>query len=270
MEDERIYDWQLRSYSHDRGYYPSDGRLNGRSAWCSDSETAWKEYFQIRLDKVRHISGIGTQGYKSTLFGSYWVKSYAIEYSYNGYEWYWYKDNTASATPIKEFYANTDANTEKRIQFRDTFVTKYLRIYPIKFEDDMCLRVELYGCTNDKDCSTVLTRSSGLLSSPNYPFSYPLGMDCTWIINLSDKSKRIAVFFKYFDVNYGTSHGCHGDFVEAINGHRDVSPSLGRFCNGTDTPVIESTASVMRLHFHSTSDSKARKRISNCLLFLHK
>ncbi|KAK3726649.1 hypothetical protein QZH41_012295 [Actinostola sp. cb2023] len=145
---------------------------------------------------VRHISGIGTQGYKSTLFGSYWVKSYAIEYSYNGYEWYWYKDNTASATPIKEFYANTDANTEKRIQFRDTFVTKYLRIYPIKFEDDMCLRVELYGCTNDKGVDNVFRAAACTGSS--------LSLDC------SSKSIKILHAF-YGALPFSTHCGSHGN-----------------------------------------------------------
>ncbi|XP_020899397.1 uncharacterized protein LOC110238092 isoform X2 [Exaiptasia diaphana] len=257
MEDKRIKDWQLSSYSSDTGYYANNARLNNNRAWCSDSEKQWTEYLQIRLDRVRHISGIATQGYASRFFGTYWVFRYSIKYSYDGRVWYWYKDNMSAI--IKDFVANKDATTVKKVVLRDTFVTKYLRIYPTSFKDDMCMRVELYGCSNDKDCTFMLNKPSGVISSPNYPFPYTMGIDCTWIIKLSDTSKKVTMFFKYFDVNNGTSKGCQGDFVKAINGILDTSPSLGRVCNGVHIPIFKSTENYLRLHFHSDKSNSARK-----------
>ena len=42
----------------------------------------------------------------------------------------------------------------------DEFVTRFLRIYPLAYKNDMCLRVELYGC---KDSEGILHNyTSGL------------------------------------------------------------------------------------------------------------
>jgi len=51
---------------------------------------------------------------------------------------------------IQTFTGNNDTDTVKRNFFRDTFVTRYLRICPKTYHRDMCLRVEVYGCS-DKD-----------------------------------------------------------------------------------------------------------------------
>lgn len=105
----------------------------------------------------------------------------------------------------------------------------------------------------------MLSQPSGVISSPNYPLPYTMGIDCTWIIKLSDISNKVTMLFKYFDVNNGTSKGCQGDFVEAINGVLDISPSLGRVCNGLDIPIFKSTENYLRLHFHSEKSNFARK-----------
>jgi len=91
LQSKKIQNWQLSSHSYDKGYEPSKARLNSDGAWCSDVEQKWVEYLQIRLDKVRHISGIASQGYKM-FFGSYFVKQYSLKYSYDGSVWFWYKE----------------------------------------------------------------------------------------------------------------------------------------------------------------------------------
>ena len=53
---------------------------------------------------------------------------------------------------LQEFDGNNNSNKEEREEFNDNFVTRYLRIYPQEFKNDMCLRVELYGCNNSKGC----------------------------------------------------------------------------------------------------------------------
>lgn len=105
----------------------------------------------------------------------------------------------------------------------------------------------------------MVSASLGVISTPNYPSPYPSGMDCTWIFNLPDKSKQIKAFFNYFDVNNGLSEGCQGDYVQVLDGPSDNSLSLGRFCNGVDLPLLTSSASTMRVHFHSEADSTPRQ-----------
>jgi hypothetical protein len=91
MQDGRIKDSQLSAQSKYLGYGPTRGRLNGGRCWCSNDNKPGTEYFQIVLNRVRHVSGIATQGYYGS-FGSYWVRTYAVRYSYDGSTWYWYKD----------------------------------------------------------------------------------------------------------------------------------------------------------------------------------
>ena len=52
-------------------------------------------------------------------------------------------------TPIKTFTGNSNAIGVKTNQFRDTFVTRFLRIHPKEFYRDMCLRLEFYGCSDE-------------------------------------------------------------------------------------------------------------------------
>lgn len=49
---------------------------------------------------------------------------------------------------IQTFTGNRDTDTVKKNFFRDTFVTRYLRICPKTYHRDMCLRVEVYGCSD--------------------------------------------------------------------------------------------------------------------------
>ncbi|KAJ7376418.1 hypothetical protein OS493_034695 [Desmophyllum pertusum] len=139
------------------------------------------EYFQIDLLRVRHVSAIATQGVVSGRFWSYYVETYMIKYSYDGWSWLFYEaDNGAN----KIFFGNTDANSVKKNYFRDTFVTRYLRIYPKSHNRDMCLRVELYGCSDQADdCSRYITSPTGSITSPGHPVNYPSNKDCTWIIS---------------------------------------------------------------------------------------
>lgn len=54
-----------------------------------------------------------------------------------------------SSEYCQDFSANSDPSSVKMVNLRDTFVAKYLRIYPTSYKDDMCMRLELYGCPNN-------------------------------------------------------------------------------------------------------------------------
>ena len=69
-------------------FSPLEGRLNNEKAWCTSLNDL---FLQIDLLEVRHVSALATQGYKGS-FSNY-VKTYEIAYSYDGVEWFGYKDD---------------------------------------------------------------------------------------------------------------------------------------------------------------------------------
>ena len=92
MEDGRVRDSQISS--NDGGQMVFKARLNYYDGgWCSESIKS--VFLQIALKNVRHISGIATQGVLDSSFEGY-VKTFGVEYSYDGTKWYTYKDSGGS------------------------------------------------------------------------------------------------------------------------------------------------------------------------------
>ncbi|KAK2571862.1 Coagulation factor V [Acropora cervicornis] len=250
LEDERVQNSQLSSYTYDEGWAPFNARLNAGGAWCSDTNDVNHEFLQIDLLNVQHISRIATQGVLNSLWISYYVEMFEIEYSYDGTKWFTYKGSGGS---IQTFHGNSDASSVKNNYFRDTFVTRYLRIYPKTYYRHMCLRVELYGCSNQSgDCSRYITTASGSINSLSFPGSYPGNKDCTWLIEVS-KDKNIALMFTQFDVYQGSNPGgCQNDYVEVRDGLTDSSPMIGgKYCNQNRTMLITTKKNVARIYFHT-------------------
>jgi len=250
LEDERVQNSQLSSYTYDEGWAPFNARLNAGGAWCSDTNDVNHEFLQIDLLNVQHISRIATQGVLNSLWISYYVETFEIEYSYDGTKWFTYKGSGGS---IQTFHGNSDASSVKNNYFRDTFVTRYLRIYPKTYYRHMCLRVELYGCSNQSgDCSRYITTASGSINSLSFPGSYPGNKDCTWLIEVS-KDKNIALMFTQFDVYQGSNPGgCQNDYVEVRDGLTDSSPMIGgKYCNQNRTMLITTKKNVARIYFHT-------------------
>lgn len=65
---------------------PSQGRLNGRLAWCANEEKKGEEYLKIHLPEADTICAIATQGtgFKN---GNEYVTFYFLEYSKDGHQW---------------------------------------------------------------------------------------------------------------------------------------------------------------------------------------
>ena len=95
LEDGRVQDSQLSSYTHEHGWDPFKARLNKGGAWCSDTNDVNHEFLQIDLLKVQHVSRIATQGVRSYL-RSYYVITFVIEYSYDGTTWFIYEGSGGS------------------------------------------------------------------------------------------------------------------------------------------------------------------------------
>ncbi|XP_068671805.1 uncharacterized protein [Montipora foliosa] len=253
LESKEIANSQISSYTHHKSWDPHKARLNNENkAWCSDSNIKGEEYLEIDLLKVQHISAIGTQGASGrfAIWGTYYVNTFEIKYSFDGTTWFSYERSTGS---VQTFTGNSDAYSVVHNYFRDTFVTRFIRIYPQTYYNDMCMRVELYGCSNQTDdCSTFQTNASGSINSLNYPASYPPNKQCTWLISVPG-SKNIALIFTQFDVSQSSNPGnCSDDYVEVRNGLTDTSPVIGgKLCNRNRKMLITTRSNVARIYFHT-------------------
>ena len=88
LESGKVNDSQLSALSYFPMFGPWEGRLNNEKAWCTSVNN---QYLQIDLLEVRRVSALATQGYKGR-FSNY-VKTYEIEYSYDGVKWFDYEDD---------------------------------------------------------------------------------------------------------------------------------------------------------------------------------
>jgi len=252
LEDGGVYDFQLSSYTHKDGWGPFLGRYNNGRGWCSATNDVNHEFLQVDLLNVQHIARIAMQGVRGLypFSGSYYVMTFVIEYSYDGTTWLTYKSSSGS---VQTFVGNNDTFSERNNYFRDTFVTRYIRIYPKTFYGNICLRVELYGCNDQSDdCSTYITTASGSIKSPSFPGNYPANKHCTWLIEVS-KGKNISLMFTQFDVYQGSNPGtCRNDYVEIRDGLTDSSPLIGgKYCNQNRTMLITTNSNVARIYFQS-------------------
>nr|XP_038037174.1 deleted in malignant brain tumors 1 protein [Anas platyrhynchos] len=97
-------------------------------------------------------------------------------------------------------------------------------------------------------CGGLISNSSGMLQSPNYPGNYPNNADCVWEIQV-ENNFRVALTFR--DVALQNSR-CQYDYIEVYDGPPHSSPLLGRICAGSFL-TYTSSSNLMSIHFHSDS-----------------
>ncbi|PFX33047.1 zinc metalloproteinase nas-15-like [Stylophora pistillata] len=141
IEKGQIRDSQLRASSYKRYHEPHQARLHltagfkGNGAWCA-ARSRSGEYLQIDLGSRHKITAVATQGMTS-LFSKAWVKGYRVQRSDDGRRW------VSSAQILR---GNWDANSVQYNALRTPLSGRYVRIVPDEWYNQICLRVELYGC----------------------------------------------------------------------------------------------------------------------------
>ncbi|XP_066570914.1 coagulation factor VIII isoform X2 [Amia ocellicauda] len=127
-------------------WYPWLARLN------SDARiNAWRpkvnnphEWLQVDFQSVKRITGIITQGAKE-IFKYMMVTEFIISVSSDGENWFAVQDETSSRQKVfqgnKHHYYEQVLNT-----FDPPLFTRYIRIYPKGWNNDIALRVEFLGC----------------------------------------------------------------------------------------------------------------------------
>ena len=93
-------------------------------------------------------------------------------------------------------------------------------------------------------CGGNFTNSSGLITSPSHPNSYPHNADCIYLIS-QPNGRYVNIFVEKADIN------CHADgpdYLEMRDGQNEDSPLMIRFCGDDKIPaLIQSTQNYLRI-----------------------
>lgn len=98
----------------------------------------------------------------------------------------------------------------------------HLKALIILFE----LLFALSGCGGD------IAAESGVITSPNYPLSFPAFSDCVWRLR-APADRYISLRFVEFTGINGTNSECSVDSVEVRDGYSRKARILGNDCDNT-------------------------------------
>lgn len=148
MENNAILDAQITASSYFSNMFatwsPSHARLHlqGRAnAWRPQVNNA-NQWLQVDFKKTMKVTGITTQGVKSLLTSMY-VKEFVLSSSQDGHNWTLFLQNGK----VKVFQGNDDATTAVMNSLDTPLLTRFLRVHPQNWAQNIALRLELLGCT---------------------------------------------------------------------------------------------------------------------------
>ena len=104
----------------------------------------------------------------------------------------------------------------------------------------------------DSACGGHLRSESGRIASPQYPSSYPPGVECVWSLAASS-GNLVSVNFEMF--NLEASDNCNDDYVDVYQDGPD-GQHVGRYC-GDDLPNNLTSANKLWIKFNSDSTGTA-------------
>uniref|UniRef100_A0A2K6G474 Coagulation factor VIII n=2 Tax=Propithecus coquereli TaxID=379532 RepID=A0A2K6G474_PROCO len=147
MESKEISDAQITASSYLTNMFatwsPSQARLHlqGRTnAWRPHVNNP-KEWLQVDFQKMIKVTAITTQGVKSLLTSMY-VKEFLISSSQDGQHWTLFFQNGQ----VKVFQGNQDSFTPVVNSLDPPLLTRYIRIHPQSWVNQIALRLEVLGC----------------------------------------------------------------------------------------------------------------------------
>ncbi|TWW71479.1 Cubilin Precursor [Takifugu flavidus] len=103
------------------------------------------------------------------------------------------------------------------------------------------------------ECGGLQTGEGGVLSSPNYPNTYPSPSRCAWLLE-APAGHTITLTFSYFNLEPHST--CTWDSVTIFNGGSPGSPVIGQYCGTSSPGSIQSGSNKLAVVFladHSVS-----------------
>ncbi|PNF36643.1 hypothetical protein B7P43_G19101, partial [Cryptotermes secundus] len=143
LENGMMADQQFTASSvHDGDvrFGPAQARLNGNAAWVPSTHRH-NQWIQFDFLEPRNLTGIVTQGSEAL---DSWVETYTVQYSHDGKAWNPVLDPATHSEKV--FLANFDSVTPHRNLFDRILHSRYLRLFPTKWHENIALRTEVLGC----------------------------------------------------------------------------------------------------------------------------
>lgn len=137
LEDNTMSDQQVSVSSElDQNHGKKYLKLNSTNSWqpLSNSPT---EFVQFDFLEPRNITSLVTKGGPNG-----WVTSFTVLYSHDQKDWNPVLDNTKE----KIFIANFDSKTPQTNNFDIPIGTRFIKVVPVKWQNNIQMRIEIYGC----------------------------------------------------------------------------------------------------------------------------
>jgi len=112
-----------------------------RRAWCADSRVAGS-YVQIDLGERVEVYQIATKGQEESRPS--WVTRYFLSISEDGSSFL----NYTQGGQTKVFSGNTDSSSVVFNKLNATTPVRYVRFYPISFNERPCMQASVFGCSS--------------------------------------------------------------------------------------------------------------------------
>lgn len=103
--------------------------------------------------------------------------------------------------------------------------------------------------TMDVMCGSTYDALSGRFTSPYYPSSYPVNIECVWVIEAT-AGNSISLTLESFDME--ESDGCNNDYLE-IREDSERGPLIGVYCGKQVPPAVHSKGNIW-MKFKSNDD----------------
>ena len=109
-------------------------------------------------------------------------------------------------------------------------------------------------------CGGHIVAASGSLATPGWPDFYPsLSFSCEWVVETALNT--------IIDFSFGEQYGivgnppCTTDYIEIIDGHRESSVSLGRFCSLRVPESVCASSNIATVVFQGSHRSHSTQHI---------
>ncbi|XP_078363993.1 polycystin family receptor for egg jelly-like [Oculina patagonica] len=151
MEDGELLDDKISASTEIDGHRAFQGRLHFPAsslagAWAA-ARNDINQWLQIYLsNRLANITGVATQGRDQV---AQWVTMYNLQYGNDELSLQYYSEQGQSA--IKTFDGNTDWKSIVYHELQPSIIARFIRIRPVTWYGHISMRVELYGCIEDKD-----------------------------------------------------------------------------------------------------------------------
>lgn len=167
MENGNIQDDQITASSQWNSvtHGVTRARLNllpssGAGGWVALQHTI-HEWLQVDLrSHYTSVTGLATQGRNDH---GQWVTKYNVQYSIDGVEFEYYKENGQSLR--KEFSGNQDRDTVVYHELNPPITARYIRFRPLTWQGLVSMRVELYTCLQVCTAQAVGMETGEILDS---------------------------------------------------------------------------------------------------------